>query len=108
MPLSMIATRAERDGRASLAPPTVLSCHASFRNARPKRGRKQEFQARALRDAGIADVMFWVALAGCSARRAECRVASHTSEVQRRNAPVSAAINLESSVGTDVGANLFA
>ena len=33
------------------------------------------------------------ALAGCSARRSERRVASHTSEEQRRNAPGSAAKN---------------
>ena len=36
---------------------------------------------------------FFGALAGCSARRSERRVASHTSEGQRRNAPGSAAKN---------------
>ena len=36
---------------------------------------------------------FLGALAGCSARRSERRVASHTSEEQRRNAPGSAAKN---------------
>jgi len=46
-----------------------------------------------LRDAKITDVPFLVVLAGYSARRAERRVASHISKVQRRNAPVSAAIN---------------
>ena len=46
-----------------------------------------------LREAEIANVPFLVALAGCSARRSERRVASHTSEAQRRNAPGSAAKN---------------
>ena len=43
-----------------------------------------------LREAEIANVPFLGALAGCSARRSERRVASHTSEEQRRNAPGSA------------------
>ena len=46
-----------------------------------------------LREAEIANTPFLGALAGCSARRSERPVASHTSEEQRRNAPVSAAIN---------------
>jgi hypothetical protein len=46
-----------------------------------------------LRDAEIANVPFLAVLAGCSARRLECRVASHTSEKQQRNAPVSAVKN---------------
>ena len=49
--------------------------------------------ARLLREAEIANVPFLGALAGCSARRSERRVASHTSEKQRRNAPGSAAKN---------------
>jgi hypothetical protein len=44
-----------------------------------------------LRDAEIADVPFLAVLAGCSARRPERSVASHISEGQRSNAPVSAA-----------------
>jgi hypothetical protein len=48
---------------------------------------------RMLRDAEIANVPVLAELAGCSARRFECRVASHTSEKQQRNAPVSAAKN---------------
>ena len=47
----------------------------------------------ALREAEKANIPFLSALAGCSARRSERRVASHTSEEQRRNAPVSAAKN---------------
>ena len=47
----------------------------------------------AIREAEIANVPFLGALAGCSARRSERRVASHTSEEQRRNAPGSAAKN---------------
>ena len=46
-----------------------------------------------LREAEIVDIPFLVALAGCSARRSERRVASHTSEEQRRNAPARAAKN---------------
>jgi hypothetical protein len=46
-----------------------------------------------LRDAEIANVPFFAVLAGCSSRRFECRVASHTSEKQQRNAPVSAVKN---------------
>ena len=46
-----------------------------------------------VREAEIANVPFLGALAGCSARRSERRVASHTSEEQRRNAPGSAAKN---------------
>ena len=45
------------------------------------------------REAEIANVPFLGALAGCSARRFERSVASHTSEEQRRNAPGSAAKN---------------
>ena len=41
----------------------------------------------------MVNISFWGALAGCSARRSERRVASHTSEEQRRNAPGSAAKN---------------
>ena len=41
-------------------------------------------------DVEIANIPFLVVLAGCSARCFECRVASHTSEEQRRNAPVNA------------------
>ena len=44
-----------------------------------------------LREAEIAKIPFLGALAGCSARRSERRVAGHTSEEQRRNAPGSAA-----------------
>ena len=44
-----------------------------------------------LRAAEIVNIPFLGALAGCSARRSERRVASHTSEEQRRNAPGSAA-----------------
>jgi hypothetical protein len=73
---------------ASSAHPAIISRQANFRKTPQKRGLDQE-----LRDAEIAVVPFLVVLAGFSARRAECRVASHTSEVQRRNAPVSAAIN---------------
>ena len=40
-----------------------------------------------------SDIPFLGALAGCSARRSERRVASHTSEEQRRNAPARAAKN---------------
>ena len=47
----------------------------------------------AIREAEIANRPFLGALAGCSARRCERRVASHTSEEQRRNAPGSAAEN---------------
>ena len=46
-----------------------------------------------VRETEIANVPFLGALAGCSARRFERRVASHTSEEQRRNAPGSAAKN---------------
>ena len=46
-----------------------------------------------LREAEIVNIPFLGALAGCSARRSERRVASHTSEEQRRNAPGSAAKN---------------
>lgn len=46
-----------------------------------------------LREAEIVNVPFLGVLAGCSARRSERRVASHTSEEQRSNAPVSAATN---------------
>ena len=45
------------------------------------------------RESEFANVPDWVVLAGCSARRDERRVASHTSEEQRRNAPASAARN---------------
>ena len=41
----------------------------------------------------MVDIPFLGALAGCSARRSERRVASHTSEEQRRNAPARAAKN---------------
>ena len=41
----------------------------------------------------MVNVPFLAVLAGCSARRSECGVASHTSEEQRRNAPVSAVEN---------------
>ena len=41
----------------------------------------------------MVNIPFLGALAGCSARRSERRVASHTSEEQRRNAPGSAAKN---------------
>ena len=44
-----------------------------------------------VREAEIVNMPFLGALAGCSARRSERRVASHTSEEQRRNAPGSAA-----------------
>ena len=44
-------------------------------------------------EAETANRPFLGALAGCSARRSERRVASHTSEEQRRNAPGSAAKN---------------
>ena len=47
----------------------------------------------ALREVEIVNIPFLGALAGCSARRSERRVASHTSEGQRCNAPVSAAMN---------------
>ena len=39
----------------------------------------------------MVNIPFLGALAGCSARRSERRVASHTSEEQRRNAPVNVA-----------------
>ena len=45
----------------------------------------------ALREAEMVNIPFLGALAGCSARRSERRVASHTSEEQRRNAPARAA-----------------
>ena len=41
----------------------------------------------------MVNIPFLGALAGCSARRSEHRVASHTSEEQRRNAPARAAKN---------------
>ena len=41
----------------------------------------------------MVNIPFLGALAGCSARRSERRVASHTSEEQRRNTPGSAAKN---------------
>ena len=41
----------------------------------------------------MVNISFLGALAGCSARRSERRVASHTSEEQRRNAPARAAKN---------------
>ena len=41
----------------------------------------------------MVNIPFLGALAGCSARRSERRVASHTSEEQRRNAPGGAAKN---------------
>ena len=41
----------------------------------------------------MVNIPFLGALAGCSARRSERRVASHTSEEQRRNSPGSAAKN---------------
>ena len=41
----------------------------------------------------MVSIPFLGALAGCSARRSERRVTSHTSEEQRRNAPGSAAKN---------------
>ena len=41
----------------------------------------------------MVNVPFLGALAVCSAGRSECRVASHTSEEQRRNAPARAAKN---------------
>ncbi len=47
----------------------------------------------AFRGVEIVDVPFLGALAGCSARRSECRVAGHTNEEQRRNAPASASKN---------------
>ena len=47
-----------------------------------------------LREAEIVNIPFFGALAGCSARRSERRVASHTREEQRRNAPVNVAIVL--------------
>ena len=49
--------------------------------------------AFAPREAEIANRPFLGALAECSARRSERSVASHISEEQRRNAPVSAAKN---------------
>jgi hypothetical protein len=51
------------------------------------------FQLIPLWDAEIADVPFLAVLAGCSVRRPERSVASHISEGQRNNAPVSAAKN---------------
>ena len=51
------------------------------------------YEATGLREAEIVDIPFLGALAGCSARRSERRVASHTSEEQRRNAPARAAKN---------------
>jgi len=57
---------------------------------------------RCIRDTEIAVVPFLTALAGCSARRAERHVAGHTSEVQRRNAPVSAAIKGTSAVSASL------
>ena len=46
-----------------------------------------------LREAEISKVPFLAVLARCSARRSERRVASHTSDEQRRNAPASAVKN---------------
>ena len=72
-------------GRASRCPMTfAFSCH--HRQVCLTEGLK-------LREAEIVDIPFWGALAGCSARRSERRVASHTSEEQRRNAPARAAKN---------------
>ena len=50
-------------------------------------------QEPCVREAEIVEIPFLGALAGCSARRSERRVASHTSEEQRRNAPASTAKN---------------
>ena len=50
-------------------------------------------QQEVLRDAEIVNVAFLAVLAGCSARRSERGVAGHTSEEQRRNAPISAVEN---------------
>ena len=44
-----------------------------------------------LREAEIANRLFLDSLAGCSARRSERRLASQTSDAQRRNAPVNVA-----------------
>ena len=52
-----------------------------------------QLAAKGLREAEMVNIPFLGALAGCSARRSERRVASHTSEEQRRNAPGSAAKN---------------
>ena len=49
--------------------------------------------SRVFREAEIVNIPFLGALAGCSARRSERRVASHTSEEQRRNAPGRASNN---------------
>ena len=46
-----------------------------------------------VREAEIVNIPFLGALAGFSARRSERRVASHTSEEQRRNASGGAAKN---------------
>ena len=48
---------------------------------------------RDIREAEISKVPFLTVLAGCSARRDERGVASHTSEKQRRNALASAVKN---------------
>ena len=49
--------------------------------------------AETVREAEIANRPFFGALAGCSARRSERSVTSHTSEGQRRNARGSSAKN---------------
>ena len=72
----------------SLKRSVVSSFMASFFN--PTRGcRIHKFFS----EAETANRPFLSALAGCSARRSERSVASHTSEEQRGNAPGSAAKN---------------
>ncbi len=58
----------------------------------------------------MVNIPFLGALAGCSARRSERRVASHTSEEQRRNAPSRAVKNgiLAFSASLSVGADRMA
>ena len=68
----------------------VKTC-AKRSGSQPKRERTSKRVQ--VREAEISKVPFLAALVGCSARRSERRVASHTSEEQRRNAPASAVKN---------------
>jgi hypothetical protein len=65
----------------------------------------------AVRESEISKLPFLVVLEGCSARRDERGVASHTSEEQRRNAPASAAkigmFAISDSLSVQVGVLVF-
>ena len=56
-------------------------------------GCARKLRSDSFKGGGNSQYTFFGALAGCSARRSERSVASHTSEEPRRNAPARAAKN---------------